>query len=294
MIMLPSIGSYIDQVWSLYHKNFRSFIRITGWYTIIVAIAGIASLMTPAYGNLPFVDNLQSVYTPTAIAGLILSGINLVFLKPLAALWIAIGLMKFLDKRYDGKDSDPSSEMTDGVRVFPTALVVSIIFTLLLGAFFIIPWIPGLILLLTAIKYGGFYGPLAIIVLSLGIIVGIVAVAYYSVRYGFALYEAVLRNANVRLAFARSHEITSGNFWPIFWRAVIGGIIIVATTILARLGLYAIGQASLNIVIHNNLIFERAAVIMDLVFTLIMFAIFTPLTTSFILVLFRHVNTKRA
>ncbi len=292
MISLPSIGAYIDESWSLYKKHFTSYARITFWYAITAALAIIGSFLSPTYGNLPFVDNLTATYTtPAAIAGLIVSTVNILIILPIITLWISVGLIKFMKRTYEGQ-ADTAEAMSDAGRVLLPAIGITILLTFMFVALFLIPWIPGMIFIILGLQNGGLPGVIGIVLLVLGILTGMALLAYYSVRYSFALYEVVVGNATITSSLSRSYDITDGKFWTIFWRWIVSAVVLLAIGVTLNLFTYYGGKAFVDLFLFNLTLFERVSVALDLVLSLVVFMVMTPLSTAFGYVLYRHIAKK--
>lgn len=292
MTNLPSIGSYIDEAWLLYKNYFGSYARITIWYGVTVLVGIIAGFFLPTYGNLPFVDNLSSVYTPAAIAGLVVSSVNLLLILPIISLWISVGLVKLMKRATEGGKLDTAETMNDAGRVLLPAIGITVLLTLIFLAAFLIPWIPGMIFVIIGMSQGGIMGVIGIILLTAGLIAGMILLAYYAIRYSFAFYEVVVGNATITSSLSRSYDMTAGKFWAILWRWLASGIILVVIGTALNLLTYLIGTAFINLFLSNLELFERLAVSLDLVLSLVVFMLLTPLSSAFSYVLYRHISRK--
>lgn len=289
---LPSIGSYIDESWSLYKNHFVSYARITVWYAVTVIIGIVSGLFLPTYGNLPFVDNLESVFTPAATAGLAISTFNLLVILPILSLWITVGLVKFMKKSSSAGSADPSEVMSDAGRVLLPAIGITVLLTLLFVALAVVPWIPGMVFVILGMQKGGAAGVIGVALLVLGIITGLALLLYYSIRYSFAFYEVVVGNATVTSSLSRSYDMTAGKFWPILWRWLVGAIILLAIGVTLNLVTYFLSTSFVDLFLSNLVFYERLAVSLDLVLSLVVFMIMTPFSTAFGYTLYRHLANK--
>lgn len=292
MNTLPSIGSYIDESWLLYKNYFGSYARITIWYAVAVVVGIVAGLFLPTYGNLPFVDNVNALYGPKEIAGLVVSSINLLLILPLISLWVSVGLVKFMKRVTEGAKADTAEIMNDAGRSLLPAVGITILLTLIFTASFLIPWIPGMIFVIFGMNTGGAIGLIGIVLLTIGIIAGMALLAYYAIRYSFAFYEVVIGNATITSSLSRSYDMTAGKFWAIFWRWLVSGCILVIIGTALNLLTYLLGTTFVNLFLSNLELFERLAVSLDLVLSLVVFMLITPLSGAFSYVLYRHISRK--
>ena len=292
---LPSIGAYIDEAWTLYTKYFWKYARITIWYAIPACIGFLSWMAIPTYGDLPFVDNFDAYNSPLAITGLVVSYINLLVILPIITMWITTALIKFMQGTVNEDASDPSQSMNDAGRILIPVIGITLVTIFILLSVTLGPWIPGAILLTIATTTGGAVTIIGIIALIIGVLAGVVLLAYFGIRFYFAVYEVIFGRARVMQSLANSKRLVHGKYWAVFWRLIISGLILMIASMFLELPSFIVARALTNLALSNLELFERLSVFMDFLLSLITFMLFTPLSISLGgYVLYRHLSQAKS
>lgn len=285
MNKLKSIGIFIDEAWERFLGSLPLMLKIGAWYVIVVIIGLVAYFMQPTYADLPFVDNLDMIYTPITAVGSVLSLVNVMLFTPLLTLLLGIAMILGYQAYDDKKQTDAQTEIADAWRYFIPVLTVTIIFSLMLAVVTLLLVMPGIGLLFLA-GDSSILGSISMILTLLGFIGAIIGVIYLSTRYAFIQYGIVLKNINLKDSFDHSTNLVKGRFWSVLLRLLIIGLIFLIITVTFEFVLFGIGFGITNLFDSQPIILERVSVILDFLFSQMVFMLSAPLATAFLYTLY--------
>jgi hypothetical protein len=201
---LPKVGSALSETWRYYQVHFRDLMRLS-----LISIVGVAFTLPGLLMSVVGVDKSGSLVTAqptdfgthfslTAIGALIMI---------LASIFVRTGLNASIFGGIHDKRLSTRAALLHGLKVFWPYVLTAIIFALVTGFWFSLPFSPILV------------------------IIPCLIIAAYLV---FAEQATVIEELKWLDPFRRSLHLVVGRFWPVFWRLlacyVAYGLLIVVTS----------------------------------------------------------------
>ncbi len=290
-----SPGKFIDTSWNLYRKNIGVLWRISLWFGIVSVLTLILLFLTPSYNELPFV-NADQTFTPISIIASVASLIVTFIVTPIVSIWIGIALIRAIHALANKKKVDVSETMSSSWKWFSGSLAIAVLVSLIQFASILIPIAPGTILIAMS-GYGpanpiiGFIG---IALFIIGIIVGLVYLIKYTVELTFAQFEYVLVGKSVMDALRGSRKKVTCVFWKVFFTFIGISFFVSLLYIVVSTVAFFIGSTIINLFTFSPVMTETVGGTLDILVTLLLFTIFTPLAIVPIYVLYTMLpNNKK-
>lgn len=209
-------GACVSAGWRLYQQNFGTLFLGTLVFFLIMTVCGVV----------PFVGG---------IAQLILTG-------PLTG-----GVYWLFLQRIRGQPAGVGDVFAGFQRGFVQLMLCHIVVTLLV----MLSAVPGLLFLIPSIFFlmqGREFGPLAALLMAIGGVLVLVAVAYLTVCWMFALPLIIDKRLEFWPAMQRSRQRVHLQWWRLFWLVIVVAVVVSLGLLLCGVGIFLtlpIGTAAL-------------------------------------------------
>lgn len=303
-----SIGDVLDYTIEVYKKNFKrlTVLALIFYVPFMFLYTALTSYLSADFMSLMNVDGyMDNMEDPSSYMYRILAFYGSMSVMGIIYFIYSITLKPVMDSAiirtvYDnvvhGKSEDVKTVIRKSFGKFPTLLVNSLLYSLIVFGVSMVVVVVFYILIFVAVfavmlSVGVTAGTDGVLNVVMGVIVAILVlvflagagllVGYFTVKFMFGLHAVTIEGKSATGGLSRSSELTRKNFWHVFLTYVLGYILIFSLPQALGVGAYVFIFLDKNLHLMANV----AAQIIN--------AIIYPFATTLLTMLFINLKIKK-